>query len=89
MLSYENPNYHLDPARLDDALNSNTAEDLYEELYQELDDICNMGTGIKGPLSTGPGRKAYAALDIGSMGVDINTGPVTTIDSTNYTDNRR
>lgn len=89
LLSYENPNYHLDPARLDDALNSNTADDLYEELYQELDDICNMGTGIKGPLSTGPGRKAYAALDIGSMGVDINTGPVTNIDSTNYTDNRR
>lgn len=25
LLSYENPNYHLDPARLDDALNRNSA----------------------------------------------------------------
>ncbi|XP_031339518.1 uncharacterized protein LOC116168016 [Photinus pyralis] len=88
LLSYENPNYHLDPSRLDDALNSNTDE-LYEELYQELDDICNMGTGMKAPLSSGPGRKGYASLDIGSMGVDITTGPVTNIDSSNYTDNRR
>lgn len=88
LLSYENPNYHLDPTRLDDALNSNTDE-LYEELYQELDDICNLGTGVKAPLSGGPGRKGYATLDIGSMGVDINTGPVTNIDSSNYTDNRR
>lgn len=88
-MSYENPNYHLDPARLDDALNSNT-DDLYEELYQELDDICNMGHGVKAPLSGGPGRKAYAALDIGSMGVDVTTGPVvTSLDSSNYTDNRR
>lgn len=89
LLSYENPNYHLDPARLDDALNSNT-DDLYEELYQELDDICNMGHGVKAPLSGsgGPGRKTYAALDIGSMGVDVNTGPVV-VDSSNFTDNRR
>lgn len=88
LLSYENPNYHLDPARLDDAINSNT-DDLYEELYQELDDICNIGHSVKGSLSGGPGRKTYASLDIGSMGVDINTGPITHIDSSNYTDNRR
>lgn len=86
LLSYENPNYHLDPARLDDALNSNTDE-IYEELYQELDDICNLG--VKGQLSSSAGRKTYASLDIGTMGVDINTGPVTHIDSSNYTDNRR
>lgn len=29
LLSYENPNYHLDPARLDDALNRNAALALY------------------------------------------------------------
>lgn len=87
LLSYENPNYHLDPARLDDALNSNT--ELYEELYQELDDICNMVHGVKAPLSGGSGRKAYAALDIGSMGVNVSTGPITQLDSTNATDNRR
>lgn len=110
LLSYENPNYHLDPARLDDALNSNT-DDIYEDLYQELDDICNLRTAstvatinmqqqqattnTSGKLDqvgqvNGSGRKAYAALDIGSMGVDLNTGPVTgcgTID-TSYPDNR-
>ncbi|XP_065158070.1 protein Fe65 homolog [Atheta coriaria] len=88
LLSYENPNYHLDPARLDDALNSNnTADEIYEDLYQELDDICNMGH--KSAALVAPNRKTYAALDIGSMGVDINTGPqVTHIDSSNYPDNR-
>nr|XP_008192626.1 PREDICTED: protein Fe65 homolog isoform X4 [Tribolium castaneum] len=72
LLSYENPNYHLDPTRIDDALNSNT--NLYEDIYQELDDICNIGHSIKEP-----GRKAYAALDIGTMGVDITSGPLTNI----------
>ncbi|KAG5881121.1 hypothetical protein JTB14_032296 [Gonioctena quinquepunctata] len=84
LLSYENPNYHLGPSsRLDDALNSNT-ENIYEDIYQELDDICNMGHGVKGPITSNASRKAYAALDIGSMGVDINTGPLTQ----NYVDNR-
>lgn len=73
---------------MDDAINSNT-EELYEDLYQELDDICNMGHSVKAPLAAGTGRKAYASLNIGSMGVDINTGPLTNIDSSNYTDNRR
>ncbi|XP_056648209.1 protein Fe65 homolog isoform X1 [Diorhabda carinulata] len=85
LLSYENPNYRLGPStRLDDALNSNT-ENIYEDIYQELDDICNMGHGGKGSIATNASRKAYAALDITSMGVDINKGPVTQ----NYMDNRR
>lgn len=92
LLSYENPNYHLGPSsRLDDALNSNT-ENIYENIYQELDGICNMGHGIRttGPVNTaGSGRKAYASLDIESMGVDINTGPVTRINSKVFFDNRR
>ncbi|XP_050508540.1 protein Fe65 homolog isoform X2 [Diabrotica virgifera virgifera] len=84
LLSYENPNYRLGPSnRLDDALNSNT-ESLYEDIYQELDDICNMGHGVKGSVTTNASRKAYAALDITSMGVDINKGPLTQ----NYVDNR-
>ncbi|XP_049836125.1 protein Fe65 homolog [Schistocerca gregaria] len=92
LLSYRNPNYHLDPARLDDALNSNT-EQLYEELFSELDAVCNLsaaragGGGVgKQPQqaaptapASGPGRRAYAALDIGSMGVDVSTGPVTAL----------
>ncbi|KAL1505805.1 hypothetical protein ABEB36_005282 [Hypothenemus hampei] len=86
LLSYENPNYHLGPTkRIDDALNSNT-ENLYEDIYQELDDICNMGrTGIKGSINGSAGRKAYAALDVESMGVDINTGPLA---PSNLIDNR-
>lgn len=104
LLSYENPNYHLGPSsnhhRLDDALNSNT-DNIYEDIYQELDDICNIGHGGNGggggvtktPLSSNTtltsGRKTYATLDIGSMGVDINTGPLTQINSANIIDNRR
>ncbi|XP_076273871.1 protein Fe65 homolog isoform X3 [Rhynchophorus ferrugineus] len=86
LLSYENPNYHLGPSnRLDDALNSNT-DNLYEDIYQELDDICNMGhTGLKSSVNGGTGRKAYAALDVESMGVDITTGPLT---PSNLVDNR-
>ncbi|XP_030749836.1 protein Fe65 homolog isoform X3 [Sitophilus oryzae] len=86
LLSYENPNYHLGPSkRLDDALNSNT-ENLYDEIYQELDDICNMGhTGVKSSVNGGTGRKAYAALDVESMGVDITTGP---LGPSNLIDNR-
>jgi amyloid beta (A4) precursor protein-binding family B protein 2 (Fe65-like) len=97
LLSYENPNYHLDPARLDDALNSNT-DQLYDDLYHELDAVCNLaatrstgkqtsqgpqqGSAAGGP----PGRRGYAALDIGSMGVDVTTGPVTNLDTTSTTD---
>ncbi|XP_044736073.1 protein Fe65 homolog isoform X2 [Chrysoperla carnea] len=95
LLSYENPNYHLDPARLDDALNSNTDEDLYEDLYHELDAVCKLSGGNnvglnKPPTSTGgQGRRNYANLDIGSMGVDITTGPVTNLDTNDgFTDNR-
>ncbi|CAH1104122.1 unnamed protein product [Psylliodes chrysocephalus] len=85
LLSYENPNYRLGPSnRLDDALNSNT-DNLYENIYQELDEICNMGHGVKGSITTNASRKAYAALDINSMGVDVNKGPLTQ----NYVDNRR
>ena len=93
LLSYENPNYHLDPARLDDALNSNT-DQLYEDLYHELDAVCNLAASrAAGPQqqqgSAGggtPGRRGYAALDIGSMGVDVTTGPVTNLDTTSTTD---
>lgn len=66
-----------------------------------MDDICNIGHGGNGggggvtktPLSSNTtltsGRKTYATLDIGSMGVDINTGPLTQINSANIIDNRR
>uniref|UniRef100_A0A1B6MC25 PID domain-containing protein n=2 Tax=Graphocephala atropunctata TaxID=36148 RepID=A0A1B6MC25_9HEMI len=79
LLSYENPNYHLDPSRLDDALNSNTEEDpLYSELLlRELGSV----VGLREHSHTG--RRQYASLDIGSMGVDVTTGPVTALDTDN------
>ncbi|XP_050308122.1 protein Fe65 homolog isoform X2 [Anthonomus grandis grandis] len=86
LLSYENPNYHLGPTkRIDDALNSNT-ENLYEDIYQELDDICNMGhTGVKSSVNGTAGRKTYASLGVESMGVDVTTGPLA---PSNLIDNR-
>lgn len=76
LLSYENPNYHLDPSRLDDALNSNTEEDpLYSELFRELGVV-----GVRGGDTGGTaGRRQYASLDIGGMGVDVTAGPVTAL----------
>uniref|UniRef100_A0A146LW99 Amyloid beta A4 protein-binding family B member 2 n=1 Tax=Lygus hesperus TaxID=30085 RepID=A0A146LW99_LYGHE len=72
LLSYENPNYHL--PNLDDAINSNTDVSMYRDLlYSELETICR-------PNATSHGRKSYASLDLGSMGVDLNTGPVTALD---------
>lgn len=92
MLSYENPNYHLDPARLDDALNSNLVpnveDDLYEEIINELDAVCNLSSRGR-PGSGSEGRKSYAALDVTSMGVDVNTGPVTNLDSNKKECNNR
>ncbi|XP_029674687.1 protein Fe65 homolog isoform X2 [Formica exsecta] len=97
LLSFENPNYHLDPARLDDALNSNgNGSSLYDELYQEL-----VGSGGRGGEVTGGGgggggtrvqaRRTYATLDLGSMGVDVTQGPLTqdsvTDDASDNTDN--
>lgn len=98
LLSFENPNYHLDPARLDDALNSNgNGSSLYDELYQELVG----GGGRSGEVTGGGGgggggtrvqaRRTYATLDLGSMGVDVTQGPLTqdsvTDDAPDNTDN--
>ncbi|XP_011500533.1 PREDICTED: amyloid beta A4 precursor protein-binding family B member 1-like [Ceratosolen solmsi marchali] len=78
LLSFENPNYHLDPARLDDALNSNeNGSSLYDELYQELVGSGGRGGGSELTSNTRvQGRHTYPALDIGSMGVDVSQGPL-------------
>ncbi|XP_054260441.1 protein Fe65 homolog isoform X2 [Macrosteles quadrilineatus] len=79
LLSYENPNYHLDPSRLDDALNSNTEEDpLYSELL-----LRELGRHSNTTQHNTTQRRQYASLDIGSMGVDVTTGPVTALDTDN------
>nr|XP_046488989.1 protein Fe65 homolog isoform X4 [Neodiprion pinetum] len=79
LLSFENPNYHLDPARLDDALNSNSGSSLYDELYQELvgGGEVTGGGGGDGGVTRVQARRTYAALDLGSMGVDVTQGPLT------------
>lgn len=61
LLSYENPNYHMDPQRIE--RNSH----LYEEILSEL----NQQTRTSNKPHMVSNRKDYAHLDIGSMGVDL------------------
>ena len=94
-ISFENPNYQLDPrrmaaidpAKLDDHLNSNfypsIPVSMFEELKEELDKFessSNDGSSI-GESSSKANRKVYAAMDINSMGVDVCQGPKTTLDN--------
>lgn len=83
MMSYENPNYHMDPQRLE--RNSH----LYEEILSELQQQNSLRTAVGGDVGLvgveqmlinrktgqnhviGNNRKDYARLDIGSMGVDL------------------
>ncbi|XP_011644254.1 protein Fe65 homolog isoform X2 [Pogonomyrmex barbatus] len=98
LLSFENPNYHLDPVRLDDALNSNgNSSSLFEELYQELvsggrsGEVTGGGGGGGGGGTKVQARRTYATLDLGSMGVDVTQDPLTqdsvTDDAPDNTDN--
>lgn len=81
-LSFANPNYHLDPARLEEGLNSSSEEErrMYQEWFlRELEEACsltNKSNSRKKPES----RLSYASLDIGDMGVDLNAGPVINVD---------
>lgn len=66
LLSYENPNYHMDPQRME--RNSH----LYEEIISELQQQGSLRTnGRDTHHQIVSGRKGYACLDIGSMGVDL------------------
>lgn len=62
LLSYENPNYHMDPQRIE--RNSH----LYEEILSELQQQGSLRTARP---HLGSNRKDYARLDIESMGVDL------------------
>lgn len=62
LLSYENPNYHMDPQRIE--RNSH----LYEEILSELQQQSTLRNNIPHIVSN---RKDYARLDITSMGVDL------------------
>lgn len=62
-MSYENPNYHMDPQRLE----SNSH--LYEEILSELQQQNTIRTSSRPHIVSN--RKDYARLDITSMGVDL------------------
>ena len=69
---------------MDDALNSNddngSGNSLYEQFYRELLEVHRLSGSNSQMTSTTArvqGRRAYANLDIGSMGVDITHGPIT------------
>ncbi|XP_031640659.1 protein Fe65 homolog isoform X2 [Contarinia nasturtii] len=64
LLSYENPNYHMDPQRIES--NSHLYEEILSELQQQ--NTIRTTTGKSHIVSN---RKDYARLDIGSMGVDL------------------
>ena len=64
LLSYENPNYHMDPQRME--RNSHLYEEIISELHQQ-GSLRPSGRDSNQILS---GRKGYA-LDLASMGVDI------------------
>jgi len=82
-LSFENPNYQLEPiARLDSALmedhiNSNIEPSVPLSVYHELLELegrrslANSANSIRSNGS----RKQYANLDIASMGVNLDQGP--------------
>ncbi|KAL5286020.1 APBB2 family protein [Megaselia abdita] len=62
LLSYENPNYHMDPQRIE--RNSH----LYEEILSELQHQNSLKSGKPHMVSN---RKNYAKINIESMGVDL------------------
>uniref|UniRef100_A0A336L526 CSON003423 protein n=1 Tax=Culicoides sonorensis TaxID=179676 RepID=A0A336L526_CULSO len=64
LLSYENPNYHMDPQHIE--RNSH----LYDEILSELHQQRSMNHHTKNNEIV-VGRKTYAKLDIGQMGVDL------------------
>lgn len=96
-LSFENPNYQLepigrlDPALMEDHINSNIEPSVPLSVYQELLELegrrsnSNSASSIRSSGS----RKQYASLDINSMGVDIDRGPITELDNKKGRDNNK
>ena len=83
MQSFENPNYSLPPALIDDHLNSNLQPSVYEELRHELDKFELSTSPPKSEMasSSTKQRREYAAMDVSAMGVDVEEGPTTTLDN--------
>lgn len=72
LLSYENPNYHMDPQRIEQ--NSHLYEEILSELQQQNIPVRN---NLPHLVSN---RKDYARLDITSMGVDLKENFIATAD---------
>ncbi|KAK7601089.1 hypothetical protein V9T40_008530 [Parthenolecanium corni] len=89
-LSFANPNYHLDPARLEEGLNSTSEEErrMYQEWFlKELEEACSLTNKSNSRKKT-ESRLSYASLDVHDMGVDLDAGPVINVDvNTNTRDN--
>ena len=64
LLSYENPNYHMDPQHIE--RNSHLYDEILSELHQQRS---NNHHAKNNEIVVG--RKTYAKLDIGQMGVDL------------------
>ncbi|XP_040162810.1 protein Fe65 homolog isoform X3 [Anopheles arabiensis] len=71
LLSYENPNYHMDPQRME--RNSHLYEEIISELQQQgtLRPIAGVQNGSQ---MIGNNRKGYGMLDLGTMGVELKGG---------------
>ncbi|XP_055694424.1 protein Fe65 homolog isoform X2 [Lutzomyia longipalpis] len=61
LMSYENPNYHMDPQRME--RNSHLYEEILSELQQQ--------NSLKGSTCIGNNRKDFSRMDLGSLGIDI------------------
>ncbi|CAO1424570.1 unnamed protein product [Diamesa serratosioi] len=85
LLSYENPNYHLDPKSIKHNHN------LFEEIMSESAGMMKQRAEPHTAKVIMTNRKGYACLDIGSMGVDVkeNFENNKLSDSNQYFDNKQ
>ena len=69
---------------MEDHINSNIEPSVpmsvYQELYQELEGHRSLSNSSGSVRSCGS-RKTYANMDINSMGVDLDKGPITNLDN--------
>ena len=88
-LSFENPNYAMA-----DCINSNVPASVLEELSRrhELETAAKKRSSTAssvGSGDSGSARRAYASLDIASMGVDVEGGPVTALSDNRIAEEKR
>lgn len=88
-LSFANPNYHLDPARLEQGLNSNSEEErrIYKEWFlKELEEACSLTNKSNSKKKT-ENRQNLFPFDVKDMGGDVdNNFHASSCDTVNNTD---